>query len=313
MVSSLFYFYPGPSTAVVDAIEAIDKLEDVERFVARREAKIPDIKSGAAKGIVWSDPTKKEKRALSIVYLHGFSASRGEMYPVFDEVAHDLGANIFYTRLTAHGLKHGEGFGTVTPQDWIDDAREALAVGKRLGERVILVGMSTGAPLAIHLAMENAEKPDIASLVLLSPNHYPADSKVMFASGPFGRLVARLTIGTHRVLNPMTKAQAEVWTPRYRSEGVTAMINLVTYVYYLDLSKVKVPVLTLYSHKDKIVNVDLVRSRHEQFGSSFKRIIDLPEAKNHYIAGYSTVTKAIMPARRQITTFLREALVGETN
>lgn len=313
MVSSLFYFYPGPSTAVVDAVESIDKLEDVERFIARREAKIPDIKPGAAKGIVWADPTKKEKRPLSIIYLHGFSASRGEMYPVFDEVARDLGANIFYTRLTAHGLKNGEGFGTVTPQEWIDDAREALAVGRRLGEKVVIAGMSTGAPLAIHLAMENIEKTDIAALLLLSPNHYPADSRVMFASGPFGRLIARLTIGTHRVLNPMTKAQAEIWTPRYRSEAVTAMINLVTYVYYLDLSKIKVPVLTMYSHRDKIVSVDLVRSRHEQFGSSLKRIIDLPEAKNHYLAGYATVRRAITPARRQITEFLREALLLESS
>ncbi len=312
MVGNYFYFSPDPPGVVIDAIEAIEKLDDLERFIARREAKHPDIKPGAAKGIVWADPVNKDKRPISIVYIHGFSASRGEMYPVFDEVAQDLGANVFYTRLTAHGLTHGEDFYSVTPQDWIDDAREALAIGRKIGHKVVLVGMSTGAPLAIHLAMENLDRNDIAALVLLSPNHYPADKKVMFASGPLGWIVARLTIGTHRVLNPMTKAQAQVWTPKYRAEGVTAMVNLVTYVYYLDLSKIKVPVLTLFSHKDMIVNTDLVESRHAEFGSIFKRIVDLPEARNHYLAGYATVRKAITPARRQITAFLREAFLLES-
>ncbi|RYZ68597.1 MAG: hypothetical protein EOP05_16185, partial [Proteobacteria bacterium] len=239
------------------------------------------------------------------------SASRGEMYPVMDEVARDLGANLFYTRLTAHGLSDGEGFATATPQDWIDDVREALAIGRSIGERVILVGMSTGAPLAIHLALENVDKSDLAALVLISPNHYPADSRVVFASGPLGRFIAKIAIGTHRILNPMTKAQAAIWTPKYRSEGVTAMVNLVTYVYYLDLSKIKIPTITLYTHKDKIVNVDLVVSRHEQLGSSFKRIVDMPEAKTHYFAGYATARRAVTPARRQITAFIREALLLE--
>jgi pimeloyl-ACP methyl ester carboxylesterase len=315
MVSSLFYFYPGPTIGpvggILDAIESIEKLEDLERFIARRESKVQTIKPGLSKGIVWADPVKKDKRPLSIVYLHGFSASRGEMYPVMDEVARDLGANLFYTRLTAHGLEDGEGFAAVTPQDWIDDAREALAIAKRLGDRVILVGMSTGAPLALHLAFENLSSDDIAAMVLISPNHYPADSRVVFASGPLGRFIARLSIGTHRVLNPMTKAEKAIWTPKYRSEGVTAMVNLVTYVYYLDLTKIKTPALTLYTHKDKIVNLELVKSRHEQLGSTFKRIVDMPEAKNHYFAGYATARRAVLPARRQIVAFLREALLLE--
>ncbi|RYZ67236.1 MAG: hypothetical protein EOP05_18000 [Proteobacteria bacterium] len=176
---------------------------------------------------------------------------------------------------------------------------------------MILVGMSTGAPLAIHLALENLERSDLAALVLISPNHYPADSRVVFASGPLGRFIAKIAIGTHRILNPMTKAQAAIWTPKYRSEGVTAMVNLVTYVYYLDLSKIKIPAITLYTHKDKIVNVDLVLSRHEQLGSSFKRIVDMPEAKTHYFAGYATARRAVTPARRQITAFIREALLLE--
>ena len=87
---------------------------------------------------------------------------------------------------------HAAGFATATAQDWLDDAREALAIGRRIGDRVVLIGISTGALLATMAALED-NSPDIAALVLLSPNFAIRDWRGRFISGPLGRLAR-----THR-------------------------------------------------------------------------------------------------------------------
>src|SRR5262249_3665863 len=142
---------------------------DLDRYLREGEARHPDVKPDQAKTIQWNDPETHRRTALAIVYLHGFSASRRDISPVIETLAGGLHANAFLTRLAAHGLVSPVEFATVRAQDWFDDAREALAIGKRLGEHVILIGTSTGALLATMAALEDNSSA-IAALVLLSPN-----------------------------------------------------------------------------------------------------------------------------------------------
>jgi pimeloyl-ACP methyl ester carboxylesterase len=44
------------------------------------------------------------------------------------------------------------GWPGVRAEQWLDDGRELLAVGRALGERLTLIGTSTGATLALALA-----------------------------------------------------------------------------------------------------------------------------------------------------------------
>lgn len=98
---------------------------------------------GAEKTIIWANDSR-EKTPLSIIYLHGFSATCRETAPVFDRVAEKLGANLFYTRLTGHG-RDSEAMGEVTLNAFLNDAMEAWEIGRTIGEEVIIVGTSTGA------------------------------------------------------------------------------------------------------------------------------------------------------------------------
>ena len=76
---------------------------DAEAYLARREAGVAGIRPGLQKEIVWADPASKAKTSIAIVYVHGFSASKGEMRPLPDRVASALRANLYFTRLTGHG------------------------------------------------------------------------------------------------------------------------------------------------------------------------------------------------------------------
>jgi esterase/lipase len=223
----------------------VAKVPDVDLYLSRREAQHAEIKPGQAKAILWNDPAARSKTPLALVYIHGFSASRKDVAPVVETLAGTLGANAFLTRLAAHGRTTPAEFAAVTAQDWLDDAREALAVGRRIGDRVILIGISTGALLATMAALED-NSPDIAALVLLSPNFAIRDWRAKFISGPLGRVLARLVIGKEHSFQPDSSGHAEFWTTHYPSQGIVALMDLLNHARSVHLVALKMPIFVIY-------------------------------------------------------------------
>ena len=76
--------------------------DDLVAWLSEREAKVPALREGAAKRIVWAE-TPGDQTDWAVIYLHGFSASAEEIRPVPDRVAAALGANLYFTRMTGHG------------------------------------------------------------------------------------------------------------------------------------------------------------------------------------------------------------------
>ena len=95
----LFPFTPLPS----DIAGVVAKAPDVDSYLSRSEAGTPGVKPGQAKTIIWNHPAARSKTPMSLVYIHGFSASRKDIAPVVESIAGTLGANAFLTRLAAHG------------------------------------------------------------------------------------------------------------------------------------------------------------------------------------------------------------------
>ncbi|MEM9270351.1 MAG: alpha/beta hydrolase, partial [Pseudomonadota bacterium] len=136
---------------------------DLDAYLAESEAQVANMRPGTEKRILWAE--KGAKTPYSVVYLHGFSASALEISPVPERVAEALGANLFFTRFTGHG-RDGPAMAEGSLPEWRRDAAEALEIGARLGERVLVIATSTGAPL---LTLEMGEA-DVAGVVLVSPN-----------------------------------------------------------------------------------------------------------------------------------------------
>ena len=177
--------------------------DNLDTWLKERESKIPGIKPGTEKTIIWAgDPNKKTQ--FSIIYIHGFSANRKETAPVFDRLAEKLGANIFYTRLKGHG-RGSYAMKNATFNDWLNEVWEAWEIGKRIGEEVIVVGMSTGAPLVSWLSTQVT---GIKALILLSPNFGLADKRSNMILGFGGRIITRIIAGKYmsfKALNDLHK------------------------------------------------------------------------------------------------------------
>jgi hypothetical protein len=77
-VGIIVLFLAGPRVPIDQRIRPITLPDDLDNYLAASEARFTDIRPGTEKTIVWANPSEKDKTPVSIVYLHGFSATRQE-------------------------------------------------------------------------------------------------------------------------------------------------------------------------------------------------------------------------------------------
>ena len=225
---------------------------DVESWITTREQQFSDIRPGDGKRILWAGAAG-EKTPLALVYIHGFSASPAEIRPVPEEVARNLGANLFFTRLAGHG-RDGAAMGLASAEDWLFDMAEAMAIGRRLGDRVIVIGTSTGATLAALAATDPQLNAGLAGTVLISPNFGIRTPAQWVLDAPFVEHWATALVGETRAFTPINADQARHWTTEYPTAALYPMARLIRAARANDWSQAKTPALFLYAPADQVIN-----------------------------------------------------------
>ena len=107
--------------------------------------------------------------------------------------AKEFGCNLFLSRLADHGIDTTEALLQFTPDRVWESAKEALAIGKKLGDKVIVLSTSTGGTLALMLAAEYPQ--DVFALINLSPNIAINDGAAFILNDPWGLQIARMVMG----------------------------------------------------------------------------------------------------------------------
>lgn len=298
----------GPRVVVDETFQPVDVPDDVEAWLAESEARVPGLRSGDGKAVVWFDEVGARTQR-SVVYLHGFSADRHELDPVPQRLADSLGANLFFTRFTGHG-RDPEGMGDASAHAWFQDVAEAVAVGRRLGDEVILVGTSTGGTLATWAAGQPELKGDIAALVLVSPNFHPKDRKSRVLLWPWGGVLARMIQGPERCWEAANEEQARHWTTCYPTRVLLPLMGLVERVRTMDLDQVTAPALVLYSPDDEVVDADATVARSGRLGSVPKLLLPFKatsDGSQHLLAGDIMSPESNDEVLRRMLSFLEDA------
>jgi esterase/lipase len=161
LVFAVVYFLgPSPSTPVyTNSLSPVPiEAAALENYIHSNEAQ-HKIKTENQARIVWYNDSTKQKTEYAIVYLHGFSASQEEGAPVHKAIAKKFGCNLYLARLAEHGVDTSEAMLHLTPENYWESVKQAYAIGKQLGNKVIIMGTSTGGSNAIQLA---ANFPEIA-------------------------------------------------------------------------------------------------------------------------------------------------------
>jgi esterase/lipase len=289
----------GPRVRIDTRIRTLSLPDDLDTWLDEKESAFPNLTPGTEKRILWAG-RPGEKTPVSIIYIHGFSASRQETAPVFERVAETIGANLFYTRLTGHGLG-GEALAGPTVNDWLNDIWEAWKIGRQIGERVVVVGTSMGGALAAWLC---SQVKDAHVLVLLSPLFGSKDIRSRLVLWPWGAQIAKIMLGRYRSFEPENPAHAKYWTCRYPSESILPVIGVVRLSEFLPYRKMKIPVLGFYTDRDDTISLFRLNGVFRRLGSSMKRLVKLEEAEQHVLAGdiLSPQTNDIVV--REVTEFL---------
>lgn len=230
-------------------------LSNLDEILSQSELNYTDIVKGAEKQVVWY--TKPgAKTALSIVYLHGFSATHKELSPMTETLAQRLGANIFYSRLRGHG-RSDDAMAEATVDDWKADARQAYEIGTLIGDKVLIIGTSTGATLSTWLMTQTfIDSKKILANILISPNFAINGSGTWILKSSLGMWFAKLISGDYRGFTPQNEFHAMYWTERYPMEALLPMLALLDDVDDMDKSKITVPHLLVYSPKDAVIDVE---------------------------------------------------------
>jgi len=261
----------------------------LDEWLARTEqaaAAITPLIPGTQKHIHWYQGRTDSRTARAIVYLHGFSATRQELSPVPEQIADRIGANLFETRLKGHGrLAHA--LEDVSAEDWLQDAAEALAVGAMIGDRIVLMGTSTGATLALAMAGHPSFKP-VTDLVLISPNFGPADGNTEFLTWPGGPWLAYAVVGRTRSWKTRNELQARYWSTAYPMDAVVEMMRLVKFVRAELPLQLDASTLVFYSPADRVLDTGAIVSAFDRIESPRRRLIAIPDSgdpSNHVLAG----------------------------
>lgn len=306
---------PNPSTPVYTATLPTlpSNPAELEATIHSNEKKHNTRPNNEAR-IVWVNDSVKQKTPYAIVYLHGFSASQEEGNPVHQNIAKQFGCNLYLARLSEHGIDTTDALINMTAETLFESAKEAYAIGKQLGEKVILMGTSTGGTLALQLA---AMYPEIAGLVLYSPNIAIKDPNAWLLNNPWGLQIARLVKGSNYMGvtkdNPLYQ---QYWNTKYRLEATVQLEELLeTTMIKENFANVKQPLLVLYYYKneqeqDPVVSVDAMKEMFAQVNTTAekKKMIPVPNTSNHVMAS-PIQSKDIITVQKETAQFLESVLL----
>lgn len=267
-------FILGPKAPTPDLdptpMELDIPLAELDDFVNTHESGFKTLKPDNEASITWYQDSI-QKTSYSVVFLHGFSATKMEGRPITTEFATKYGCNLYESRLFAHGLDTADAMIDITPENYLESAKKAIAIGKLMGDSVIVISSSTGSTLGLYLA---ANDPLISAVLCYSPNIDIADPNSKMLTGPWGLELARLIFGDVFREYEATEEFKNYWVNRYRLEALITMRSLLDATMTEEtFSKIKQPVFVGCWYKneevqDPIVSVAAMREMMGQLGTS---------------------------------------------
>src|SRR5690606_34814128 len=132
--------------------------------------------------------------------------------------------NLLLTRLADHGIDTTDALYYFTADRAWESAKEALAVGQQLGDKVILMSTSTGGTLALMLAARYPEK--VHALINMSPNIAINDPAAFILNNPWGLHIARMVLGGTLRETGASEDDARYWNASYRVESLVQLQEL---------------------------------------------------------------------------------------
>jgi len=303
-----------PKPELNDVLPTVASINALDSQITAMEAP-HKIKPNNQAKIIWADSSKTQTE-YAIVYLHGFSASQMEGDPVHQNIAKQFHCNLYLARLAEHGIDTTEDLMNLTADQYWESAKLAYAIGKQLGKKVILMGTSTGGTLALQLA---ANYPEIAGLILYSPNIEVFNPSAPLLDNPWGLQIGRAVLKSNYVdIKYKDSAYPNYWNKHYRIEAVVALQSLLeATMTEATFKMINQPTLALYyykddAHQDNVVKVSAIQKMMQQIAtpSNLKMEMAMPNTGAHVLAS-PIVSNDIVSVEKATAKFMQEKIIKQ--
>jgi len=288
-------YFAGPKVPAAQFSPVLPTLTNdlsaLEEEINRSEKETKDLKRDNQARIVWADTSKKQKTPYSIVYIHGFGASWAEGEPIHRNLAKRYGANLYLARMHDAGISDPNAFDDLTPENFMANAKRALAIGKALGDSVIVIGTSAGGLLTVYLASTN---PEIKGIVLYSPCMKTASPAMPLMTGPWGKQILHAAMGDHRKPVDPDPILANFWLQSYHTNGLITLQQTIEAIARPEVyEKIRMPVFLGYYYKnekeqDQTVSVKAMLEMFPKLGTPDDLKVEkaFPESGDHVIGSF---------------------------
>jgi pimeloyl-ACP methyl ester carboxylesterase len=308
LIIGIYFLGPEPEKPEFNPTlpEVPSTREEIEKHVAMLDSG-HRIKPGNEGEIVWAD-SSRSKTEFVVLYLHGFSASKMEGDPVHRQFAKRFGCNLYLPRFADHGVDTTETLLLFTVDRLWESAKDALAVASKLGDKIIIIGTSTGSTLGLKFAADYPDK--VHALINLSPNIALNNPAAFLLNDPWGVYVARTVVGGDYYITEATPEHARYWNKKYRLEALTQLQELLERTMTNEtFHKITQPSLTLYYYKseteqDPQVKVSGMLEMHKELATpeTLKEEHAMPKTGFHVI-GSSQTSRDVPAVYHEIEKF----------
>lgn len=279
------------------------ELATLDATLAAAEAQVPQLRAGCEKAVIWAGEAG-QRSDVAVVFLHGFSASRGELSPLPEIVASGLGANLFLTRLDGHG-QDGAAMARATFANWQADVDEALQIAQLLGRETLVIGCSTGCTLATIALAQGAR---MKGLVQVSPNYGLAHRIAqMLLDAPYSRYWGHLIAGRTRRFPVQNDAHVLYWTTTYPTVATAPMGEAVRAARSAALEAITTPTLLAYNPADQVVSARRITQTMARWGGPVTKHLltqtPMDDTMGHVMAGDAFSPNQTVPLATRITNW----------
>lgn len=309
----IYFLGPTPSQPEYEAtLPEVPGIEKISNYIDSAES-LKNVKPGNEAKVVWFDPLEKAKTDVVLLYIHGFTASHQEGFPLHVDFAKRYGCNLYLARLADHGIQSTEPLLEYTAEAVWESTKRAFAVAKQLGNKVVIMSTSTGGTLALRLA---ATYPEVLGIINYSPNIKINDPAAFLLNDPWGLQIAGLFFGGKYRTVEADDEYRKYWYDRYRLEAIVELQELVETTCSEELfEKVTCPAFNgVYyrdeEHQDDVVRVDAVEWMHESLATpEDKKVLEkFPNAETHVIANQKR-SKAFEEVKASTFRFAEDILL----
>ena len=262
-------------------------VKDLSGWLRDYEAQQPLVVDGGAARIRYQDPENPTQTPFAFLGIHGFSACRQETAPVTQRLADDFNANLIEARLAGHGLTEN---GMDCPaEDWLASVVDSYDLACRLGEQVILVGTSTGAPLACWAdrKLRQSYRAPFAHL-FMAPNFKINNPFDFLLTMPFAESIVPRLLGRTHSWTPENEAAARYWTSTYDIQAVIEMQKVVDWFRAQPARAWTTPMAMMVMDNDPTISAKAAKRVYQQWQTDDKAhlcILTEPDAIAHVFAG----------------------------